>query len=171
VDLGARTDRVRVCKACEYVHLIQVAKDIQYTGAGMDTDRVEAAYTWHRANESDCIVSALNNDACSECGRNEEITKLTIIRYPVSRTQLDSFVDTSATRTYVIQYLSGLVNRRSGAKERFSTYRIVRWPTSPEQASVALQIKVELGRMTNITIDDGPSRTIPAPVRIPLVGE
>ena len=26
---------------------------LQYTGAGMDTERVDLAYTWHNANDSD----------------------------------------------------------------------------------------------------------------------
>jgi hypothetical protein len=35
--------------------------DEQYTGAGIETERVERAYTWHKAKDKDCKESELGN--------------------------------------------------------------------------------------------------------------
>ena len=35
---------------------------LQYTGAGMDTERVDRAYTWHNANDNDWRESALESN-------------------------------------------------------------------------------------------------------------
>lgn len=56
------------------IRVIPIASEIiQYTGAGIETDRVARAYTWQRAKDSDCKSSGLHGGqpwSCLRCVRS-----------------------------------------------------------------------------------------------------
>jgi hypothetical protein len=137
----------------------------------METERVERAYTWHKAKDKDCKESELGRwSGHTSPGIWDELLR-EIVFLATSSVNMTRFSTTSrkltSYRTFKIEIRK--VNGCTEAKQGSAPYRIVRRPASAQQSTMTLQVKIKFRGVRHLAIYHSSRLAIPTSVTIALI--